>query len=457
MQPPREDTPWLYRALRRVVEVERAELAPLLWAFSGYTLLLCGYYMVRPVREAFGVSGGLGRLPLMMVATVSVSLLVNPLYASLVARLPRSRVLPLVYRGVIACFLAFFLALQLTDPTRTLWVGRLFYVFLSVANLFLVSVFFSLAADLFTRERAARLFGCITAGGSLGGLLGGTLTHELVDELGAGGLLLVSCVFLEASLRCTRGLSRSLLAVESAAREEPRPDVALGGSRWAAFRAVARSPFLLGIGGFVLLYGVSGTLAYMFQAAVVDEAAAGDQAAATRIFANLDRYTNAAALFFQVVVAGRLLKRFGAGPALMILPLYSAVGFALLASDLVPEGSMLLAFGLFQVLRRALGYGLKKPAQEYLFTILSPEDKYKAKNLVDLVGPRTGDMLGALTSWRLGALGYGVVGLAATAVPVSLAWLLLGALLGTGFRRRAREQSKTGDPSRAGDHSKVNA
>lgn len=432
----------LHRLLSRLVEVERRELAPLLWALACYTLLLTGYYVARPVRETFGLKSGIERLPLMMLATVLVILAVNPLYSGLVARLPRSRLIPLVFRGVSACFVLFFVALQLLDGEAVVWTGRVFYVFLSVVNLFLVSVFFSLLSDLFDKGKAARLFGAVAAGGSLGGILGGSITSHLVETLGHAQLLLISCVFFEAALWAARGVMRCCARREPAelAARTPSPvreDVALGGSRWAGFRAVARSPYLLGICGYVFCYGISGTFAYLFQAQVVNTAADGDWSAATKIFADLDRFTSLAALFFQLVVAGRLLKWIGAGATLMVLPIYSALGFGLLASGAIPAGSMLLTFGVFQVFRRALGYGIQKPARELLFTVVPPEDKYKAKNLVDLVGPRTGDVMGAAADTGLRAAGFGLLGLAATAIPISLLWVATAAALGLGFKRRA--------------------
>ncbi len=435
----------LHRLLARVVELERRELAPLLWALACYTLLLTGYYVARPVRETFGLKSGIDRLPLMMLATVLVIVTVNPLYSGLVARLPRSRFIPLIFRGVSACFVLFFVALRLLDGEAVIWTGRVFYVFLSVVNLFLVSVFFSLLSDLFDKGKAARLFGAVAAGGSLGGILGGSITSHLVEALGPGQLLLISCVFFEGALWAARGVMRCCeprAALEGAAAPTAavREDVALGGSRWAGFRAVARSPYLLGICGYVFCYGISGTFAYFFQAQVVNTAADGDWAAATKIFADLDRFTSLAALFFQLVVAGRLLKRIGAGATLMILPLYSVLGFGLLASGWIPAGSMLLCFGVFQVFRRALGYGIQKPARELLFTVVPAEDKYKAKNLVDLAGARTGDVMGAATDTALRAAGFGLLGLAATAMPVSLVWLATAVALGVGFRRRAAEQ-----------------
>lgn len=447
----------VHGAVSRVVEVKRSELAPLGWALACYALLLTGYFIARPVRESFGLAGGVSRLPTMMMATVTVVLCINPLYSWLVARQPRSRFVPQVFHGVVLAFLAFSAALHWLDGEAVIWAGRAFYVFLSVVNLFLVSVFFSLLADLFDKRSAARLYGCIVAGGSLGGMLGGRIAVELIEELGPAKLLLLSCVFFEAALWAARGVMRSFGSSTGARVQRPptREDVALGGSKWAGFQAVVRSPYLLGIYAYVLCYGVSSTLAYMLQAKVVKAATGDDLIAATKIFAELDFYTNAVALFLQFVVAGRLIKWIGAGATLMILPLYSVLGFGLLTSSWVPATSMLGLFSVFQILRRALGYGLQKPARELLFTVLPVEDKYKAKNLIDLVGARSGDFLGALTSGRLEALGLGLVGVSATAIPVSLLWTGVSLTLGAGFRRRARRVDAAKDCADTGQEPKV--
>jgi AAA family ATP:ADP antiporter len=440
--------------LGRLVDVRPAELVPLLVGVAYYFFLLSGYYVLRPIRETFGITWGTGNLPLLFYGTVGVMLLVNPVYSRLVARLPRSRAIPLVHHTLVALLVGFYAGVTLLeDPASQVALKYAFYIFISVFNLFIVSIFWSLMSDLFDRDQARRLYGPLAVGGSLGALFGSFLTGSLVDVIGTEQLIPISCVLLEAAVVCALAFNRRFAAPAAAApadlaaapaaepsRAGGRPDEALGGSAFAGMTAVLRSPYLLGIGGYLLLYGLSSTFAYFFQAGVVS-AASADDAARTRIFADIDFYTNAVTLVLQGLVFARLLRWLGPVFLLVLLPVYSAAGFWLLSSGAIPAGELLLAFGVFQVLRRAIGYGLKKPAQELLFTAVTPEEKYKAKNLIDLAFSRAGDMLGARASSMIEAAQLGLLALAGAAAPVSLLWGLLGVGLGLGYRRRLRRSA----------------
>jgi AAA family ATP:ADP antiporter len=449
MTPNRSGTPQsdgaLRALLRRVVEVKAQELAPLALGVLYYFFLLAGYYILRPIREAFGITWGTGNLPALFYGTVAVMILINPLYSRLVARLPRSRFVPLVYRGLIICLLGFFLGLTFFDGGSLTGLKYAFYVFISVFNLFIVSIFWSLMSDLFDNRQATRLYGSLAVGGSLGAIAGSLITGSLVNELGHANLILISCVLLELAGRCAVSFNKRFAEPEKRAREEAsrelvagRADVALGGSSWAGVQAVFRSPYLFGIGLYVLLYGLSGTFAYFFQAGVVEAAAEGEHDR-TRIFASIDLWTNVVTLFFQGFLFARLLRWLGPATLLCLLPVYSGIGFFLLSSGHIPSGSLLLAFSIFQVLRRAIGYGLKKPTQEVLFTAVSAEEKYKAKNLIDLAFTRTGDMTGAKASGYIEGAGLGLLALASAAAPVSLVWMVVGLGLGLAYKRRSAD------------------
>lgn len=432
--------------VQRLAQVESQELAPVALGVLYYFFLLAGYYILRPIREAFGITWGTGNLPALFYGTVAVMILINPLYSRLVARLPRTRFVPLVYRGLIVCLLGFFLGLKFLDAGSLTALKYAFYIFISVFNLFIVSIFWSLMSDLFDKGQAGRLYGSLAVGGSLGAIAGSFITGTFIDDLGHANLILISCALLELAARCALSFNRRFAEPRKRALEEAtgalvarRADVALGGSAWAGMRAVFRSPYLFGIGLYVLLYGLSGTFAYFFQAGVV-EAASQDDGARISIFANIDLWTNVITLVFQGFLFARLLRWLGPAALLCLLPVYSAIGFFLLSSGYVPEGSLLLAFSVFQVLRRAIGYGLKKPTQEVLFTAVGAEEKYKAKNLIDLAFARTGDMAGAKASGLIEGAGLGLLALAATAAPVSLVWMVVGLGLGAAYRKRSDGQ-----------------
>ncbi|MFT7667462.1 MAG: AAA family ATP:ADP antiporter [Planctomycetota bacterium] len=432
-----------FRLLSRIIDLKPDEAAPIGLGLLYYFFLLSGMYILRPIREAFGITWGTGSLPALFYGTVAVMLLINPLYSRLVAKVPRSRFIPLVYRGLILCLLGFYVGLQVFDGGSLTSLRYAFYIFYSVFNLFIVSIFWSLMSDLFEGKQATRVYGCIAVGGSLGGLFGSFLTSNFIDALGQANLLLIACVFLELASRCAISFNRRFAEPNKAqkTREKPiaqRADVALGGSAWAGMKAVFTSPYLFGIGLYVAFYGLSGTFAYFFQAGVVSAASDSD-VARTRIFANIDLFTNLVTLIFQGYLFARLLKWIGPGMLLCLLPVYSGIGFLLLSSGYVPEGSMLIVFSVFQILRRAIGYGLKKPTQEVLFTVVPTEDKYKAKNLIDLVFVRTGDMTGATVSASIEQAKLGLSALAAAAAPVSLVWAVVGLGLGAAYRKRAED------------------
>lgn len=453
--PKHDDTAW-GRLLRKFVQVEAQEVAPLLLGLLTYFFLLAGYYILRPIRESFGITWGTGNLPALFYGTVAVMVLINPLYSRLVARMPRGRFIPLIYRGLIVCLVGFFVglhvfdgghraALKLLSPAagvRLIAADSLvvlkyaFYIFISVFNLFIVSIFWSLMSDLFNKRQASRIYGCIAVGGSLGAIVGSFITSTFVGQIGQANLILLSCLLLELAARCALSFNRRFAEPKKQEKSARRADVALGGSSWAGMAAVFRSPYLFGIGLYVLLYGLSGTFAYFFQAGVV-EAASPDDHARTRIFANIDLFTNLVTLVFQGFLFARLLKWLGPATLLCLLPVYSAIGFFLLSSGSIPEGSLLIAFSVFQVLRRAIGYGLKKPTQEVLFTAVSAEEKYKAKNLIDLAFARTGDMAGAKASSYIEGAGMGLLALAGAAAPVSLIWMVIGLGLGRAYSKRA--------------------
>ena len=447
----------LHRFLRRFVEIEPEELAPVLIGVAYYFFLLSGYYILRPIREAFGISWGTGNLPELFYGTVAVMLLINPLYSRLVAWLPRSKVIPLVHHSLVVCLLAFYAGLTLKDdPASQKVLQYAFYIFISVFNLFIVSIFWSLMSDLFDKKQAKRLYGSLAVGGSLGGLTGSYITSAFVEQIGRPNLILIACFLLEAAVLCALLFNRRFAQPKAAVAQSlpsetatagdakkltGRADEALGGSAWAGLAAVFRSPYLFGIGLYVLLYGLSGTFAYFFQAGVV-EAASLNGDTRTRIFASIDMWTNIVTLALQAFVFARLLRWLGPAVLLCLLPVYSAIGFYLLSSGAIAEGSLLLAFSIFQVLRRAIGYGLKKPTQEVLFTAVSPEEKYKAKNLIDLTFARTGDMAGAKASDMIEQAKLGLLALASLAAPVSLVWGVVGLGLGIAYKRRSDAEDR---------------
>ena len=408
--------------LARAVAVRPEEVRALLWSFAYFFCLLAGYYILRPLRDEMGVAGGVAKLHWLFTATFVVMLGAVPAFGALVARLPRRRFIPIVYHFFVANLALFWLLLTL-DVERQL-VARVFFVWISVFNLFAVSVFWSFMADLFSAEQGKRLFAFIAAGGSAGALAGPALTVWLAKPLGPVNLLVVAAIFLEVAVFCSSRIEGS--EEKSAKAQNP-----VGGSWLAGFRLLLRSPYLAGIGLWVLLLSLAGTFLYFQQANLV-AAASDDPAVRTRIFASVDLAAGLLTLVVQLAATGRFMSRFGAGAAAAVLPLVFALGFAALAAW--PVLGLVIAF---QALQRTANFAVSNPAREVLFTVVGREEKYKAKVLIDGVVFRGGD---ALSGWLFSLLrgaGLELTAISLLAVPAAAAWFALSLLLGRAQERRA--------------------
>jgi AAA family ATP:ADP antiporter len=421
-----------YTALNRFVRIDRGEVAASLWSFACFFFVLCGYYVLRPLRDEMGVQGGVENLPWLFSATFAAMLAAAPLFGWAAARLPRRRLVPWTYLFFIANVLVFYALFAGGVAPRV--VARAFFVWVSVFNLFVVSLFWSLMVDLFRPEQAGRLFGLVSAGGSCGALAGPTLTALLAAPLGTANLLLVSCGFLGLALACIHALVRRAGADAPAgtARLPAEPGDSIGGTTWSGIAEIPRSPYLLGIVAYVLLYTVLFGFAYLELARMVS-ATYNDSAQRTTLFAQMDLAVNAVTLLGQLLVVAKFVEKLGVGAALALLPALALAGFATVWA--APVLAVLIAF---QILRRAADYAIARPAREMLFTVLTREAKYKSKNFIDTVVFRSGDAASGWVYAALKSLGLGLAGLAAVAIPGAILWLALGLWLG---RQHARKSS----------------
>ncbi|MGE5336919.1 MAG: NTP/NDP exchange transporter, partial [Gemmatimonadota bacterium] len=321
-----------YRAVARAVPVTPAEFGALLWSFAYFFTLLAGYYVLRPLRDQMGIAGGVRNLPWLFTATFVVLLALQPIYGALVARLPRIRFIPVVYHFFVANLAIFWLLLTLN--VFAVEVARVFFVWVSVFNLFAVTVFWSFMADLFASEQGKRLFGFIGAGGTAGALLGPLITFVLSVPLGPVNLLLVAALLLELAVFCVHRLEKTAAAASAGplVSSPPAPIAGerLGGSALAGLAEVARSPYLLGIALWVSLLSFGGTFLYYEQANIV-AATIHDRAEQTRLFAGIDLAVSLLTLVTQALATGKLIRRYGVGRAAAALPAVYVGGFALLA------------------------------------------------------------------------------------------------------------------------------
>src|SRR5581483_7728498 len=415
--------------ISRVARIEPGEGKALAWSFASFFCLLCGYYILRPLRDEMGIQSGVANLPGLFSATFAATLALVPVFGWAAARLPRRRLVPWTYLFFVANIGVFY-ALFESGAARPA-VAAAFFVWVSVFNLFVVSVFWSLMADLFTPEQAARLFGVVSAGGTSGALAGPALTALLVGPLGTANLLLLSGAFLAACLVCIHALLRWARGREPAGAARP-PEVRIGGTTWSGLAEIARSPYLAGIVGYVLLYTALLGFAYFELARMIAERYA-DPAERTALFAHVDLAVNVLTLLGQLLVVSKFVERLGVGAALALLPLLALAGFA--AMGAAPVLAVMLAF---QVARRAADYAIARPAREMLFTVLERDAKYKSKNFIDTVVFRGGDAASGWLYAGFKALGLALPGMALAAIPGVLAWLALGIFLGRRYAGLAR-------------------
>jgi AAA family ATP:ADP antiporter len=414
------------------VAVRPGEVRALLWSFAYFFCLLASYYILRPLRDEMGVAGGVKNLQWLFSATFVTMLAAVPCYGALVARLPRRRFIPIVYHFFVANLAIFWLLLTLDVERQAL--ARVFFVWISVFVLFAVSVFWSFMADLYHSEQAKRLYGFIAAGGSAGALAGPAITIGVVQAIGAVNLLLVAAALLELAVLC-------------AARLEPRKDPVareqnpIGGGALDGLVMLLRSPYVAGIALWVALLSIAATFLYFEQARIV-AAASDDPAVRTRIFATVDFAVGLLTLAVQFVATGKLLQRFGVGPALALVPLVFVAGFAVLAA--APVLAVVIAF---QALQRTANFALSNPAREVLFTVLARDEKYKAKNVIDMLAARGSDAVGGWLVAGLRTLGMQARELSLAAIGLAAAGFVLSVALGRAQSRRARSISGATTPA----------
>jgi ATP:ADP antiporter, AAA family len=415
----------LLSRIGRLVPATPQERRAALWSFAYFFTLLAGYYVLRPLRDQMGIAGGVKALPWTFTATFVTLLVAQPIYGELVAKLPRTRFIPIVYHFFAFNLAVFWLLLHL--GIATVIVARVFFVWVSVFNLFAVAVFWSLMADVFNSEQSKRLFGFIGAGGTAGGLLGPVITIGLSVPLGPANLLIAAIVFLELAVFCVHRLEGTLEAPRDSRPNEDR----IGGSAFAAVPELIRSGYLFGVGAWVSLLSFGATILYFTQANVVATSVHG-AGAQTRIFATIDLAVGLLTLATQTFATERLLRRFGVGAAAASLPIVYVVGFAVLG--LTPSLVVVL---VFQVLQRWTNFAIANPARQVLFTVVSRAEKYKAKNLIDVVIYRGSDALYGWVFDSLQAVGLKLGAIALCALPVMAGWLVLSMVLGRTQTRRA--------------------
>jgi ATP:ADP antiporter, AAA family len=427
----RGDRP-LHGLLARVVDVRPDETRAMLMAFAYFFFVLSGYFILRPIRDEVAAASGVSQLPWLFAGTLTAMLVCNPFFSALVVRFPVRKFIPYTYHFFVSNLLVFYLVMRIFAPAEgsvgDVWTGRVFFVWTSVFNLFVVSVFWCFMADVFRSGQGKRLFGFIGVGGTLGAIVGSGLTALMASRLGTRNLLLVSAALLELAVLMVVLFPVAARGDGTAVGTEQLDQRPIGGSVWAGFRRVVTSPYLAGIAVFLILYTVGNTFLYAEQTDIVGRFFVGRNAQ-TEVLAKIDFFAQALTVVIEMFLTGRVIRWIGLTATLAVLPVLTMVGFGALGA--VPVFATLAAF---IVLRRASNFSLTNPAMEVLYTVVPREDKYKAKAFIETFVYRGGDQVAVWTYAGLSALGLGLAGIAFSAVPLAAVWLMLGIWLG---RRQA--------------------
>lgn len=444
-------------SLTRLTRIEKGEMPLALLSVAFFFCVLCGYFFLRPLRDAMGVASGMDELRWLFLLTSFVSLGLVLAFGGVVARTNRRRFIPIAYLFVIVCLLGFAGLLVMdgmsgggligTEAETPLaqGVGYTFFVWLSAVNLFATSVFWAFMVDIFDVDQGKRMFAFIAIGGTLGALSGGWATNVISGLTNSvflpAGLMIIGAAFFGLAIIVMLTLDRMALAseyshhsAERAAAPMADPRVGdreeIGGTFWEGAKDVATSPYLLGIGGYIVLMAVSNTLIYFTQANIIlDSADSFSQRVAG--FAQFDMLAQLATLLTQIFVTTHLIKKLGVGWTLAILPVVTMLGFAVL--------SVWTVFGVmavFQAIHRATRYAVSRPARETLFSVVTPAEKYKAKPVVDVFFYRAGDVVGVGVDGLFAALGMTLGWVAAATVPLAGGWTVLSVVLGRAQQKR---------------------
>ena len=433
----------LQRFLARFARVEPGEVAAVVAAFCLFFFVLGSYFAVRPVRETVATLLGREKVADLWLYTALFSIAIVPLYGWLVARVRRSLLLPCIYGGVALILAIIGSYIQVDEGNMQ--VGTFFYVWISVLNLMLVSVFWSFLLEMFDREQTKRLFGFIAAGGTFGALVGPLTARLTVEHIGNAGVLYLGTVGFLCAIVCQRVLigiwsnAPATAASGSGAALQARNDEGLGGNPFAGIMIVLRSPYLLGIASFVVLLSAVNTFLYFEQLRIVSETFA-DTTARTEMFATIDFVVQSLTIFSQLFLTGRIASRLGVRALLTFVPVIMIGGFMLL--------SVFNVFGiiaLLLVLRRWGEYAFIRPGREMLWGSLDKESKYKAKSFIDVPVYRAADYVGAQAKSALDAVGATPAGAAIVGAGIAALWAVNGWMLGRRYDRGS-EDKKHNEP-----------
>jgi AAA family ATP:ADP antiporter len=413
--------------LERVFCIEPGEVKVVFSSFAYFFFLMASYFILRPLRDTMGTVYGVAHLQELFTGTFVLSFVAAPVFARFASRIRLATFLPWVYWFIAITMVVFYLLFRRVANDH--WVAAAFYVWLSTFNLITISVFWSLMADIFSTGQARRLFGFIAAGGTLGTIMAPAFVTLFVKAVGTNNLLLISAGGFAMCALLVRLLeSEKQKLISTGAETQPTTLTRrLGGNPFDGFALLFRSRYLLMIALFLLLMTWISTVIY-FQLGDLISKDFASRAARTQAYATIDLATNSIAILIQLFGTGRFVQRFGVTAGLLLNPVIMVVAFLAVAFSPV-----LLVLGGIQVVRRFSEYAIAKPSRDMLFTIVDQQAKYKAKNVIETVVYRFGDLTSAWLSAAI--LPFGVAGLAIFGIAISVLWFPVAFMMGRQYEK----------------------
>jgi AAA family ATP:ADP antiporter len=421
--------------LTRGTQILPQERRAVMLAFACNFMVLASYYILKPVRDTVAADFN-DRLQLLFTGTFIGTIIASPIYAWLAARVRLNRLLPGVFWFWLVNVLLFQVLFKLEPGNR--WIGGAYYVWFSVVNLFMISVFWTLVSDLFSAAQATRLFGLIAAGGSIGAIAGPLIVRLLVHALGLDGMLFIAALGFVAVIVLVHLLmhEKKRLQLAGGAFQRTTLDHDLAGNTFDGFWELLRSTYSRRQAAFILLMTWVNTVAYFLQTDVISKAFSGDANRAVAV-ADISLVVNVLAAIILLFGLGRYVQRFGVTAGLILNPIIMAVAFIGLA--LSPT---LLMIQALQVIRQVSQYAIARPSREICFTVVPQADRYKTKNVIDTVVYRFGDLSAAWMEAGLRAAGLRIMGSSAAGFAISVIWGMGALMLGKRFEvLRARQQA----------------
>ena len=427
--------PIITQTLRRFVTVEAQEIKALLMSCGYFYLILCAYYIIRPIRSEMAIANGVENIQWLLLLTMLVLFAITPIFGWVTSRFKTRQFLSYCTLFFASHLLLFYFLFDVDQ--RSLLVTRAFYVWVNVFNMFIVSLFWSFMNDIYSQAQSKRLFAFIAAGGTAGALTGPIITSTLVKQLDLAPLLLISAVVLASSVLCIKWLTnwknQDLSAITDSIEDNTQR---LKGGAWDGLLLILKSPYLAGICLFIALYAISITFVQIQQAELVEQSYS-DPNQRTQLFSQIDFAANALTLIFQLFLTSRLIQWLGYRTTLLIIPLGITIGFGLMAAT--PMLAVMIGVEIF---RRSGDYAIMKPAREMLFSVVSREEKYKAKNFIDTTILRTGNTTSAWLYSGVRALGASGAGIAVVSVGLGVAWCTISYWLGSQYLKKTSNKSR---------------